>query len=295
MSYTNEDLFFPAGKAGDGVDPVMVTPESAGWTYSGLRVIEMAPGETRSFSTNNDEVAILPLSGSCTVEVEGHRFDLQGRDSVFTRVSDFAYVPIDADYRVTSAGGGEFALVMARTARRMEPAYGPAEDVEVSVRGAGSASRQITNFLMADSPIADKLLAVEVITPGGNFSSYPPHKHDTYDPDGPEVELEEVYYFRFSGDNGYGLFREWKTDGEFDASLIVRDGDTVLCPYGYHGPSVAVPGHHMYFLNVMAGPGTERIWQATDDPAQTWVRETWLDQKQDSRLPLTSHERLMQA
>src|SRR5665811_397109 len=227
---------------------------------------------------------------SCTVEVEGHRFDLEGRASVFSRVSDFAYVPIDAEYRVTSQRGGDFALVMAETARRLEPAYGAAEDVDVSVRGAGSASRQITNFLMADVSMADKLLAVEVITPAGNFSSYPPHKHDTFDPDAPEVELEEIYYFRFSGKNGYGLFREWKADGEFDTSLIVRDGDTVLCPYGYHGPSAAVPGHHMYFLNVMAGPGAERIWQATDDPAQTWVRETWLDQDQDPRLPLTSHE-----
>lgn len=290
MSYTNEDLFLPAGSAADGGDPVLVTPESAGWTYSGLRILDLEPGEPRTLVSGTSELAILPLSGSCTVEVEGHRFDLEGRASVFSRVSDFAYVPIDAEYRVTAREGGEFALVMAETTRRLEPAYGAAEDVDVSVRGAGSASRQITNFLMADVSMADKLLAVEVITPGGNFSSYPPHKHDTFDPDAPEVELEEIYYFRFSGENGYGLFREWKADGEFDTSLIIRDGDTVLCPYGYHGPSTAVPGHHMYFLNVMAGPGAERVWQATDDPAQTWVRETWLDQDQDPRLPLTSHE-----
>jgi 5-deoxy-glucuronate isomerase len=290
MSYRNEDLFLPAGHAVDGADPVLVTPESASWTYSGLRILEFGPGDSRTLTSGTSEVAVLPLSGACTVEVEGHRFALEGRESVFSRVSDFAYVPIDAEYRVTSREGGEFALVMARTTLRLEPAYGRAEDVEVSVRGAGSASRQITNFLMADVPMADKLLAVEVITPAGNFSSYPPHKHDTFDPDLPEVELEEIYYFRFSGDNGYGLFREWATDGEFDTTLIVRDGDTVLCPYGYHGPTAAVPGHHMYFLNVMAGPGAERIWQASDDPAQTWVRDTWQDQEQDPRLPLTSHE-----
>ena len=158
------------------------------------------------------------------------------------------------------------------------------------MRGAGPSSRQITNFLMADVPMADKLLAVEVITPAGNFSSYPPHKHDTLDPTIPEVELEEIYYFRFSGDDGYGLFREWTADGEFDITMIVSDGDVVLCPRGYHGPSVAVPGHHMYFLNVMAGPGPERIWHASDDPAQTWVRETWPGLKPDPRLPLTSHQ-----
>lgn len=171
----------------------------------------------------------------------------------------------------------------------MEPAYGAAEEVNVMVRGAGRSSRQITDFLMAGVPMADKLLAVEVITPAGNFSSYPPHKHDTFDPAAPEVELEEIYYFRFSGDNGYGLFREWK-EGEFDTTLVIHDGDTVLCPFGYHGPSVAVPGHHMYFLNVMAGPGPERIWQASDDPAQTWIRDTWQDLAPDPRLPLTSHQ-----
>ena len=81
------------------------------------------------------------------------------------------------------------------------------------------------------------------------------------------------------------------TDGEFDVTLPVGHGDVVLCPYGYHGPSVAVPGHHMYFLNVMAGPGAERIWQASDDPAQTWIRDTWLELETDPRLPMTSHRR----
>lgn len=290
MSYTNEDLFLPAGRTADGADPVLVTPESAGWTYSGLRILELSPGESRTLVSGRSELAVLPLSGSCTVEVEGQRFDLEGRESVFSRVSDFAYVPIDAEYRITTQGGGEFALAMAETTRRMDPAYGPAEEVEVNVRGAGSASRQIINFLMADVSMADKLLAVEVITPGGNVSSYPPHKHDTFDPEAPEVQLEEIYYFRFSGTNGYGLMREWKVDGEFDTTITVRDGDTVLCPYGYHGPTVAVPGHHMYFLNVMAGPGAERIWQASDDPEQTWVRDTWPGQEQDPRLPLTSYQ-----
>ncbi len=290
MTFSNADLFRPAGSVTDGADPVLVTPESAGWTYSGLRVLRLASGESRRVATGTSEMAVLPLQGSCTVEVDGYRFELDGRESVFSRVSDFAYVPIDAECRITSNSGGEFALTMAEATRRMDPAYGPAEEVEVVVRGAGVASRQITDFLMAGVKLADKLLAVEVITPAGNFSSYPPHKHDTFDPDAPEVELEEIYYFKFSGDNGYGLFREWTADGEFDTTMIVRDGDVALCPYGYHGPTVAVPGHHMYFLNVMAGPGDERTWHATDDPEQTWVRNTWEDQQPDPRLPLTSHE-----
>ena len=290
MTYSSTDLHVPAGTASDGSDPVLITPGSAGWTYSGLRVLRLTPGEARTVITGTSEMAVLPLQGSCTVEVDGHRFELDGRESVFNRVSDFAYVPIDAECRIASAGGGEFALTTSEATRRMDPAYGPAEEVEVVVRGAGVASRQITDFLMAGVKLADQLLAVEVITPAGNFSSYPPHKHDTFDPDAPEVELEEIYYFKFSGKNGYGLMREWNADGEFDTTMIVRDGDVVLCPYGYHGPTVAVPGHHMYFLNVMAGPGEERIWHATDDPEQTWVRKTWDGLEPDPRLPLTSHE-----
>ena len=290
MNHTNSDLLRPDGTLSDGSDPVLVTPETAGWTYSGLRVFTLTPGESRTFATESNEMAILPLSGSCVIEVEDKRFDLEGRASVFSRISDFAYVPIGVEFRVTSPGGGEFALPMAEATERMEPAYGPAEEVSVVVRGAGSSSRQIANCLMAGVPLAQKLLAVEVITPAGNFSSYPPHKHDVFDPDAPEVELEEIYYFRFNRPDGYGFFREWTNDGEFDALMRVQNGDVAYCPRGYHGPSLAVPGHHMYFLNVMAGPGAERMWEASDDPEQAWIKDTWIDLEPDPRLPLTTYQ-----
>lgn len=289
MKHTNDDLLRPAGTLADGEDSVMITPEAAGWTYSGLRVFNLTPGESRTFVTGSNEMAILPLSGSCVVEVDGRRFDLEGRASVFSRVSDFAYVPIDAEFRITSRGGGEFALPMAEATERKEPGYGPADEISVVVRGAGPSSRQITNFLMAGVPMAQKLLAVEVITPSGNFSSYPPHKHDVFDPDAPEVELEEIYYFRFDRPDGYGFFREWTSDGEFDALMRVQNGDVAYCPRGYHGPSLAVPGHHMYFLNVMAGPATGRVWEASDDPDHAWIKETWEDLEPDPRLPLTTY------
>jgi len=289
MTYSGADLHLPLGSCPDGADPVVVTPESARWAYSGLRVLRLAPGEARVIETGEHEMAVLPLKGGCTVEAEGRRFELEGRESVFARVSDFAYVPMGAELRIASTGGGEFALATAKATRKMAPAYGPAEEVEVSVRGAGAASRQITDFLMAGVGMADKLLAVEVITPAGNFSSFPPHKHDTWDPEAPEAELEEIYYFEFSGEGGYGLFHQWK-EGEFAMTEVVRPGDVVLCPYGYHGPTAAVPGHHMFFLNVMAGPGDERVWHATDDPAQAWARRAWEGGDQDGRLPMTSHE-----
>jgi 5-deoxy-glucuronate isomerase len=290
MSHTHANLYRPAGTDAAEADSVVITPELAGWTYSGLRVFDLDPGGSRTIITGTNELAVLPLSGGCTVEVEGHKFDLEGRESVFSRVSDFAYVPMDAEFRVTSHSGGEFALPMAEATRRMDPTYGPAEDVAVMVRGAGSTSRQINDFLMAGVGMADKLLAVEVLTPEGNFSSYPPHKHDVFDPDGPEVELEEIYYFRFSRADGYGFFRQWSADGEFDITMRAREGDVVLCPKGYHGPSIAIPGYHMYFLNAMAGPGAERIWQATDDPDHAWIKDNWDEIGPDPRLPLTTHE-----
>jgi 5-deoxy-glucuronate isomerase len=290
MNHTHANLYRPVGTDAAGSDSIVITPELAGWTYSGLRVFDLDPGGSRTIITGPNEMAVLPLSGGCTVEVEGHKFDLEGRESVFSRVSDFAYVPMDAEFRVTSHSGGEFALPMAEATRRMDPTYGPAEDVTVTVRGAGSTSRQINDFLMAGVGMADKLLAVEVLTPEGNFSSYPPHKHDVFDPDGPEVELEEVYYFRFSKADGYGFFRQWAADGEFDITMPVRDGDVVLCPKGYHGPTIAIPGYHMYFLNAMAGPGAERIWQATDDPDHAWIKDNWDEIGPDPRLPLTTHE-----
>lgn len=290
MSTTNPDLYRPVGTDATGSDSVVITPELAGWTYTGMHVFGLEPGGSRTITTGANEMAVLPLGGSCTVEVDDRRFDLEGRDSVFSRVSDFAYVPIDAEFRVTSRTGGVFALPMARATRRMDPAYGPAEDVTVMVRGAGPMSRQINDFLMAGVGMAEKLLAVEVLTPEGNFSSYPPHKHDVFDPEGPEVELEEIYYFLFSRDEGYGFFRQWAADGGFDLIMQVHNEDIVLCPRGYHGPSIAVPGYHMYFLNAMAGPASERIWQATDDPAHAWIKDNWDELGPDPRLPLTTHQ-----
>jgi len=128
-----------------------------------------------------------------------------------------------------------------------------------------------------------------VLTPSSNWSSFPPHKHDE-DREGESV-LEEVYYFEVSGD-GPGFQRVY-TSGpgrEIDVCTEVRSGDTVLVPHGWHGPSMAAPGYHLYYLNVMAGPGDERSWQICDDPAHAWVRGTWEDQEIDPRLPLTSTE-----
>jgi 5-deoxy-glucuronate isomerase len=240
-------------------------------------------------------MAVLPLAGSCVVECEGRRFALKGRTSIFHRVTDFAYVPIDAEVRIASPGGGEFALLSAEASRRLDPAYGPAEDVPVEVRGAGRATRQITNFLEPSAFPADRLMAVEVLTPAGNWSSYPPHKHDEENPACGELPLEEIYYFRVrdprtgrAGGRGFAFHRTYDLRRGFDVSAAVADGDVFVVPSGYHGPSVAGPDHDLYYLNVLAGPSEERRMAFCDDPAHAWVRASWEGVAPDPRVPMTT-------
>jgi len=279
-------LHWAAGTLADG-DPVVLTPERAGWTYCGLRVALIEPGGTRTISTGQDEMVVLPLSGSLTVEVDGRRFDVQGRENVFSRVTDWAYVPRDADVGLASEVGAEVALATARADRRLEPQYVPAGAVPVEIRGAGPATRQVTNFCAPDVfGGADRLMCVELLTPDGNWSSYPPHRHD----DSAEcpVNNEEIYYFRIEGDHGFGFHRLYTPDGAIDEHVVVGDGDVFLIPRGYHGPCVAAPGYTMYYLNVLAGPDAERSMAFCDDPAHHWVRDTWAAMPTDPRCPMTS-------
>jgi 5-deoxy-glucuronate isomerase len=282
----------PGGATASGPFSFVITPQDAGWGFSGLRVLELAAGAAHDLDTGQDELIVLPLEGGCTVEADGHRFALDGRPGVFAAVTDFAYVPRDTRVRVHSAAGGRFALPSARASSRLEPRYVAAADVPVELRGAGSASRQVNNFCAPDAFSADRLIAVEVLTPGGNWSSYPPHKHDEA-ADG-ESCLEEIYYYEVgaspAGGAGCGFQRVYgHADRMIDVCAEVRSGDVVLIPYGWHGPSMAAPGYDLYYLNVMAGPG-ERAWQVRDDPAHGWVRGSWAGVPVDPRLPLTTHK-----
>jgi 5-deoxy-glucuronate isomerase len=283
----------PAGSAArDGYD-LWVDPVSAGWTHSALRVLTLDPGGSRSFATRDCEWIVLPLAGACTVTVadadvaaDSAEFTLHGRAGVFSGISDFAYLPRDCVAEIGSSGGGRFALAGARCSRRLPARYGPASAVPVELRGAGGASRQVNNFAAADVFACDRLIAVEVLTPGGNWSSFPPHKHDEESPH--ESRLEEIYYYELGGgEAAFGYQRVYPSPGgTTDVLAEVRSGDAVLIPDGWHGPSMAVPGYDMYYLNVMAGPGPERAWRISDDPAHAWVRDSWAGQPADARLPL---------
>jgi 5-deoxy-glucuronate isomerase len=269
-----------------------VTPASAGWSYCGLRVARIAPGETLELETGEEEFAVLPLAGSLTVEVEGERFELAGRQSVFARVTDWAYLPMGTHVSLKSPAKAEVALASARAEHRFDPTHVPAAAVPVEVRGAGQATRQIVNFLAPGAfDAVDRLIAVEVLTPDGNWSSYPPHKHD--DTPGSLANNEEIYYFRIgrngsveTSGEGFALHRTYTADGAIDETVVVRDGDAFLVPRGYHGPSVAAPGYPLYYLNVMAGPNPERTMAIADDPAYAWVRESWNGMPTDPRVPM---------
>jgi 5-deoxy-glucuronate isomerase len=272
------------GTGGDGAFELVVTPDRAGWGFSGLRILVLEPGGGTSLHTGEDELIVLPLTGSCSVTADGERFRLAGRDWVFSEVSDFVYVPRETRVEIASECGGRFALPSARAARRLEPRRVDGADVPVELRGAGQASRQVNNFCSPEAFECDKLIAVEVLTPAGNWSSYPPHKHDEAREG--EAELEEIYYFETPGlayQRVYGT-----ADRPIDVLAEVRTGDAVLIPHGWHGPSMAAPGYDLYYLNVMAGPAAERAWLFCDDPAHAWIRGTWRGQPTDPRLPLTS-------
>jgi 5-deoxy-glucuronate isomerase len=282
----------PAGKAARGQYAVDIDPARAGWSHSSLRVLELPPGGRHTLDTGDSEWIVLPLSGSCTVATEGETFQLAGRTSVFTGVSDFAYLPRDARATIGSPAGGRFALTGARCARRLPARYQPAWAVPVELRGTGSCSRQVNNFAAAGVFDADQLIAVEVLTPGGNWSSYPPHKHDEARP-GEESQLEEIYYFEIApahGTPGLGYQRVTPSGHGRGTDLLaeIRSGDTVLIPDGWHGPSIAAPGHDMYYLNVMAGPGDDRAWLIRDHPDHAWIRGSWAGRPVDPRLPLCS-------
>jgi 5-deoxy-glucuronate isomerase len=301
-------LHLPDGSAARDGYRCWIDPATAGWGWSSLRILDLGPGGSRTMDTGDSEWIVLPISGAATVTCEGSRVRLHGRRDVFSAVSDFAYLPRDAAATVTatSSGGGRFALAGARCSRRLPFRYGPASGVPVEIRGAGRAARQVNNFCAAPAPDdapkssdsaagfdADRLIAVEVLTPPGNWSSFPPHKHDQDRP-GRESRLEEIYWFTVGdaphGGPGTGYHRVYPSGPHSRSDVLaeVRTGDAVLVPDGWHGPTMAAPGYPLYYLNVMAGPGAERGWLIRDDPAHAWVRDTWPDEPADPRLPFCS-------
>ncbi|RLV49542.1 5-deoxy-glucuronate isomerase [Nocardioides mangrovicus] len=273
----------PAG-SGSGPFDVEVSPETApeGWAHTSLHVLTLAAGASVTMPAGPDERLVVPLTGAVRVEVGDEGFDLAGRTDVFAGATDTLYSPTATALTLVSDAGARVAVCGARTDVVRAPRLLAAADVPVEQRGAGRSSRLVRNFGTTDVLDAGALIACEVLTPGGNWSSYPAHKHDTAGPE--ESVLEEIYYFEVAGPHGFGFHRTTSSEaGEIDVLAEVRHGDTALVPHGWHGPCAAAPGHDLYYLNVMAGPG-ERAWLISDHPDQAWIRETWRDEDVDPRL-----------
>ena len=288
MTDNNEDIYVAANSSGHGDFSVDISPERAGWGFSGLKVLNLAPGEKQELATGPDEILVLPLSGSCDVTVDGKDYHLDGRSGVFAEITDFLYVGRNEAPTITSKDGGRFALPSARASRALPTQYYGRDKVRVDLRGAGDCSRQVNNYALANGVETSHLLCCEVLTPGGNWSSYPAHKHDETTAD--ERELEEIYYFEIAQrptGEGFAFHRTYGTpDRPIELTKEVHSGDVVLIPHGYHGPTVGAPGYDLYYLNVMAGPAEDLVWKSTDDPHYHWIRDTWEHEAIDPRLPM---------
>ena len=245
-----------------------VTPQSAGWSHVGFQVVKLDPGQRHEGGSPDREACLVLLSGTANI-VAG---DLSagnagGRQSVFDDVPPAAvYVPAGVGYSVTAVSSLELAIGTAPASGGGRPRLIDPAGMSREVRGTGTNQRFVRNILPETEP-AESLLVVEVITPGGHWSSYPPHKHDTAT-EGEETALEETYYHRLNPPQGFAIQRVYTDDRSIDETITVEDGDVVMVPRGYH-PTGAPHGYDLYYLNVMAGPN--RKWIFRNDPAHDWI------------------------
>ena len=270
---------------------LVVDPQRAGWRYLSFTVVRLEQGSSAALGNEADEIALVTMSGGVTIDAGRQQFELPGRASVWDGKPWALYLPPgrpatahapvrDAVIAVASAP------LSGRPGLRLRPILITPDDVAIEVRGAGNATRQINHIIAPDFP-ADRLELVEVYTPSGNWSSWPPHKHDVDDMPA-EAVLEEVYYYQFRRPEAWGIQRLYRRDGTRDALWAVRDGELVLIPDGYH-PFVATHGDDAYYLNGLAGD--RRTMACSFDPDLESVREAWDSMLPDPRLPLVGAPR----
>ena len=265
--------------AGQSGELIQFTRQSAGWEWMSFSVRRLVAGDAWEFHHPGEETACVLLSGKCSLHWGSHKDEIGGRTSVFDGLPYALYLSPGDRAHFTSLTTCEIAEchVPSRSAfpsRLIKPS-----DVVVSLRGGGNASRQIVDIMRPDFP-AERLIVVEVYTPGGNWSSYPPHKHDVHNPPH-EIDLDEIYYYRMNRPGAFAHQRLYRSDGTRDTVVTARDGDAVLVRDGYH-PVVAGPGYDVYYLNFIAG--SSRAMAITEDPDHVWIKSSWPEM--DKRLPL---------
>jgi 5-deoxy-glucuronate isomerase len=254
--------------------------EDVHWQWMSMKVRRLAPGESYATKTQGEEAAFVILGGRCTADWGAGPQSIGARKNVFAGLPYCVYLPTDNAVKFTGETAVEIAECRVPSNAKLEAKLITPEDVLSSLRGGGNASRQIVDIIRPDFP-ADKLVAIEVYTPAGNWSSFPPHKHEVHNPP-VEVDLDEIYYYRIDRPReGFALQRLYASDNSSDETVRAADGDAVLVRSGYH-PVVAGPGYNVYYLNFLAG--SSRTLAVTEDPNHVWLKATWKDM--DPRLPL---------
>src|SRR5271166_1702772 len=256
------------------------TREQVRWEWMSMTVTRLAPAETYSAQTEGEEAAFVILGGRCYADWGSGVTQIGSRKTVFDGLPYAVYLPTGNSVQFKAETFVEIAECRVPSRLKLQPRLIRPEDVVSGFRGGGNASRQIVDIIRPDFP-ADKLVVIEVYTPAGNWSSFPPHKHDVHNPP-TEVDLDEIYYYRIDRPReGFALQRLYSPDKTRDETVRTQDGDAVLVRSGYH-PVVAGPGYNVYYLNFLAG--TSRTLAVTEDPNHVWLKSTW--KELDPRLPL---------
>lgn len=245
-----------------------ITPASAGWTYVGFEVFELTAGQKLQQASDDNECCVVILSGQGSIHTAHEAWDHLGeRSSVFEEKAPYAaYVPPGDRVSISATTAMELAVCRAPAAGRYPARLIRPEDCQDAVRGDGTNTRYVRNILFGNVE-AERLLVVEVVTPGGHWSSYPPHKHDS-DNMPEETQLEETYYHRLNPAQGFAFQRVYTDDRSLDETMSVTNKSVVLVPKGYH-PVGAPHGYDLYYLNTMAGP--KREWIFRNDPDHEWI------------------------
>ncbi|MGH9432079.1 MAG: 5-deoxy-glucuronate isomerase [Terriglobia bacterium] len=262
---------------------VSITRDQAGWQTLNFSVRRLLRGQYWQSDTGAEEAALVALGGKFSVDWGAGPKTIGHRANVFSGYPYAVYLPARTAFEVSAETSCEFADCRAPSEARLAPRVITPRDIRLEIRGGGNATRQILDIIRPEFP-ADRLLICEVYTPSGNWSSYPPHKHDVHNMP-VEADLDETYYYRIDHPAGYAFQRLYDAAGTRDITLKVADGDVVLIKDGYH-PVVAAYGYNVYYLNVLAG--SARSFAASDDPRYAHLRKSW--PAPDRRVPLVRPE-----
>jgi 5-deoxy-glucuronate isomerase len=269
---------------------IQVTPKTAGWDFLNFSAVKLDERKSWYKNTDDNELAVVIFGGSARVETKDISWDHVGsRKDVFNGMPSSVFVPKNNQIRITAETEGlEFGVGWCKAINDHPAKLITPEEVRVEIRGGGNATRQINQMILPGFN-CDKLVVVEVYTPSGNWSSYPPHKHDTrkFDSEGRllEADLEEIYYYKMDRPEGFAYQRIYTDDRRLDELIMVHNNELVLSPEGYH-PVVAAHGYNVYYLNMLAG--SDQSLASSDDPLYAWVKTGW--DYIDPRLPLVNLE-----